>query len=76
MPKNSQNEDRIRLNLELHPEVKDQLDLLQKTTKASSLTEVIRRALALYHFVVDRNREGEILFVEKADGSKEKVIIL
>ena len=40
--------DKYRFNLELTQGAKKQLDELQKRTEAASLTEVIRRALAVY----------------------------
>lgn len=40
--------EKVRLNLELHPEVKEELLALQNLTLADSQAEVIRRAIKMY----------------------------
>ena len=68
--------DRVRLNLEVQQDVKDRLDELQERTHASSLTEVIRRALALYNLVVDHQGDGGKVVLQNRDGSSETLTIL
>ena len=68
--------DRVRLNLEVQQDVKDRLDELQERTHASSLTEVIRRALALYNLVVDDQGDGGKVVLQNRDGSSETLTIL
>ncbi len=41
-----------RLSLELHQDVRDQLERIRGETRADSITEVIRRAVAVYDFVL------------------------
>ena len=68
--------ERVRLNLEIHPDVKARLDDLQNRTHAASLTEVIRRSLALYNLVVDLQDEGGRIVIHKKDGSTETLAVL
>jgi hypothetical protein len=69
--------EKVRLNLEFAPQIYDQMQEVQQRSNAASLTEVLRRALALYdlvteHIIVDG---GEILLVD-SKGKPEKLRIL
>lgn len=68
--------DRVRLSLDLSPRVKVQLKDLEVKTEAGSLTEVIRRALALYDLVVEHQAEGGKLIFQDADGNAEVLRVL
>jgi hypothetical protein len=68
--------ERVRLNLDLQTEVKERLDGLQERTGAASLTEVIRRALALYDLVVDHQKAGGRIQLYNRDGTVETLTIL
>ena len=68
--------DRVRLSLDVTPKVREQLDLLETRTEAGSITEVIRRALALYDLVIEHQSEGGKLIFQHADGSKESLRVL
>jgi hypothetical protein len=69
-------EEKIRLNLELLPQVKEQLDELQTRTNASSLSEVIRRALALYDLLIEHYEEKGEVVLKHHDGTTEKLRLL
>ena len=67
---------KTRLNLQIPKADRDLLDELEKKSGATSLTEVIRRSLALYEILIDHvNADGEIIFRHK-NGTEEKVRIL
>ena len=68
--------EKVRLNLEIHPDVKARLDDLQERTQAASLTEVIRRSLALYNLVVDLQQEGGRITLHRKDGTAETLAVL
>ncbi|HEY3898252.1 MAG TPA: hypothetical protein VGM54_06550 [Chthoniobacter sp.] len=68
--------DRVRLSLDVTPKVREQLDLLEARTEAGSITEVIRRALALYDLVVEHQQEGGKLIFRHADGEEESLRML
>ena len=47
-----------RLNLDLPLGVKERIEQLRDTTHADSMSEVVRRALAVYEFVARENARG------------------
>jgi Ribbon-helix-helix protein, copG family len=69
--KNDEPEDRIRLNLAVSAQVKERLDRLQRTSDAASITEVIRRALAVYEDLLNVRKGGAKVVVEHRGGTKE-----
>jgi hypothetical protein len=74
MPQKSQ--DRVRLSLDVTPKIREQLDHLETQTEAGSITEVIRRALALYDLVVEHQSEGGKLVFRDAAGNDELLRVL
>lgn len=62
---------RIRLNLAVSSDVKARLEALQECTSADSMTEVIRRALAVYERLVELDAEGYKLRVIDANGDDQ-----
>ena len=67
---------RIRLSLDMTRETRELLTNLRIDTNADSLTEVIRRALVVYKFFVDRTSEGGTTVVQFKDGSTQRVEFL
>ncbi len=59
---------KTRLNLAISPQVKARLDDIQQLTGADSMTEVIRRALAVYERIVEMDKDGCKLRVEDPNG--------
>ena len=52
------------------------MQLVQKRSNAASLTEVLRRSLALYDLITEHvGGAGDIVLVDR-DGTKEKLRIL
>jgi hypothetical protein len=75
-PKLFDQHEKIRLNLELSREVHEQLQTLQHETGAASLTEVIRRALALYDVVVDHVADNGKVVFRYSDDAEETLKII
>ena len=68
--------ERVRLNLEFPPQIYEQMQVVQKRSNAASLTEVLRRSLALYDLITEHvGGGGDIVLVDR-DGTKEKLRIL
>lgn len=68
-------ENKIRLNLELTPIARDRLERLIELSDADSMTEVVRKALAVYEVVLDHQKtEGETLLRFK-DGSEQRLLL-
>ena len=55
---------------------RDQLTDIVKRSGASSLTEVIRRALALYDLVLEHNSDKGTLVLRHKDGREEVLRII
>lgn len=62
---------KVRLNLEFTPSVKDTLVQIQERTESSSFTEVFRRALALFDMVSTHLQSGGSLVLRHKDGREE-----
>lgn len=78
MPKGTKTSaaEKVRLNLEFPPPVYEQMQTVQSRSNAASLTEVLRRSLALYDLITEHTVDGgEILLVGR-DGKQEKLRIL
>jgi hypothetical protein len=63
-----------RLNLKVPQTVRDRMECLRDETEADSLTEVIRRALAVYELLVEQRRDGWDIVVRRGD--EERSVLL
>jgi hypothetical protein len=68
-------DERIRLNLVVNRQVKDRIDQLQERSEATSITEVVRRALAIYEELLKIREEGGQLVIE-GKGEREVLRII
>jgi len=68
--------EKYRFNLELTKGAKKQLDSLQKRTEAASITEVIRRALALYDALEEHKAANWEIVLRNKDKGVEKLVCL
>ena len=70
-------EDRKRLHLEVPAAVRDRVERLCASTGADGITDVIRRALAVYDAVVTaQNTNGCKIIVREADGTERELLIV
>ena len=67
---------RVPIHLEVSPTVRKRLERLVEVTEAESMTEVFRRALALYEVVLLEQRGGRRLLLEEKDGNTVELRIL
>lgn len=65
-----------RLHLIVTQGVRDKIEALQNRTDAGNMTEVIRRALALYDEVISIREEGGEILVENANGEQQRLLVL
>lgn len=63
---------KVRLNLEVSPQVRERLLKLKELADADSMSETIRRALTVYELVLTA---GGRVYVESPDGSTERIVI-
>ena len=75
MPRIARGEKR-RLNLEMSEEVRQKLESLREKTDADSLSEVVRRALAVYDFLWSERERGTKLLVRGADDKDRELLLL
>lgn len=68
--------EKIRLNLDISRDTRECLDVLQEETKLSSISDVVRRALALLTVVIENEKEGGKLVFRKKDGSEETLRLI
>ena len=68
--------EKYRFNLELTKGAKDQLEDLQRRTEAASLTEVIRKALAVYDALQQHTAKDWELFLRHKSKNIEKPVLL
>ena len=67
---------RIRLNLEFPPPIHQQMQVVQERSNASSITETLRRSIALYDLITEHVSEGGQVILRDANGEEEKLRIL
>ena len=65
--------DRIRLHMAVTARVKERLDALLQRTEAESITEVVRRALAVYENLVETTEAGGKVILEDKKGNQREV---
>lgn len=66
---------RVRLSLEVAESVKDRIDSLIERSDAESMSEVIRRALAVYDKLVDNQSRGGVTILRGKDGREQEVLL-
>jgi hypothetical protein len=75
-PNKTNSSEKVRLNLEFPQEIYNQMQEVQQRSHAASLTEVLRRALALYDLVTEHIVDGGDVALLNRDGKPEKLHIL
>ena len=64
------------MNLVMSQNVRDTLEELRDDTDAESLSEVVRKALAVYRLVWSEKARGCTLHLRKEDGSERELLVL
>lgn len=67
---------KVRLNLEISTAVRDNLTRLKESSGSSSVTDVIRQALALYDMVLTEYTNDGHVVLKRSDGTEERLRIL
>ena len=75
MPRPKQEQEKRKLTLELSLPVRERLTSLQQRSEADSLTEVIRRSLALYDLLLAARENGEEIIIRSRDGEKKLALV-
>ena len=69
-------EDRIRLNLAITPQVMGRLERLQELSESETVTECIRKALAVYEELLAVRASGGKIIIETKPGRQEVLRLL
>ena len=75
MPRIARTSPTSRLTLEMPEPVRKQMEHLKDQTHAQSLTEVIRRAIAVYDLLRTATADGNKIILENADGRQRELAI-
>lgn len=67
---------KFRLNLEFSPQVQQRLLSLKARSDCASVTEVIRRSVALFDLYLDQAEDGGEIVFRNRDGSEKELKIL
>ncbi|NIN67546.1 MAG: ribbon-helix-helix protein, CopG family, partial [Anaerolineae bacterium] len=65
----------VRLNLDLPPGSKARLERLRDSTEADSMSEAIRRALALYDAAVTLSGPTDRVTIQAEDGTTHLIVL-
>lgn len=68
--------ERARLHLEVPMRVREQLERLRDTSGADSITEVVRRSLAVYEAMLTASRDGRVVIVRDKDGTERELLLV
>ena len=75
MSRPARTEPKVRLNLEISQAVRERLERLRERTGAETITEVIRRALALHELLLDQTDQGGEILARK-DGHERLFVLV
>lgn len=75
MPRPKQDQEKRKLTLELSLPVRERLTSLQQRSEADSLTEVIRRSLAIYDLLLAARENGDEIIIRSRDGEKRLALV-
>lgn len=75
MPRPPSKEPKIRVNLELPERTRERIDRLQHLSEAETMTEVIRKAVAVYDALFTTIRSGGKVVLRSADGVERELVL-
>lgn len=67
---------KTRINLDIHPEVKELIQDVQGRIFADSMGEVIRRAVIIYDRLLAAQSEGDEILLKKKDSDQPRQLML
>ena len=63
------------MNLEMSPQVRKKLERISSTTD-ESLSQVVRRSLAIYDMLLTETEQGSEIIIRSDDGTEKHVVIV
>jgi DNA-directed RNA polymerase subunit E'/Rpb7 len=76
MPRPAHTVEKVRLNLDMHPDVKAEIQAIQERLSADSMGEVIRRCVKAVTSVLEAHDRGDRVMVYPKDGSTPYEMLL
>lgn len=76
MARIARNGAKVRLNLDMPEALRLKLENLREQTDAESLSEVIRRSLAVYDFLWQEKSKGATTIIKDEDGKERELVLL
>jgi hypothetical protein len=76
MPNPEKPRTRVRINIEMSLTAKKSLDDLQERIDCPSISEVVRRSLSLYDYVITMQEKGMGFYIEDGNGLRERLLLL
>ena len=70
-----ESEKTVRLSLRVTPEFKAKIERLRERSDSATLTELLRRSLAVYGTFVDVQESGGRLYAEDEAGNREAILL-
>ena len=64
---------KVRLNLDMSAETKERIEALRDANGIESLSEVVRRALAVYELVMSKQAEGIAIVFKPKEGPEQHI---
>ncbi len=68
--------DSCRINLDIPIKTKESIESLKERSGATTLTEVVKRSLALYDMILACSQSGGKIIIQSPDGEKETLKLL
>lgn len=75
MPRPKSPHVKIRLNLEVTADIRDRINRLQEEMEAESMSEVIRRSLAVYEKLLSMAGKAGCIVVRQRDGTEVLLLL-
>ena len=76
MARRASTTEKVRLNLNLSKRVNDRLEELRDETDADSITEVIRRSIAVYDHLLSEHKDNKAEIVLRLANGEERQLVL
>mgnify|MGYP003644751107 CR=1 FL=1 len=76
MPRPTKKRETARLTLAVSPEIKELMENLRDETGADSLSEVVRRSLAVYEFFWNETDDSKKIIIRDEEGNDTPVHLI
>ena len=75
MPRLKRTRETARLSLDVSLAVRERIERLREISDADSVTEVVRRALAVYEVLIAERKNGSEMILRDASGVERRLLL-